>query len=258
MKLYDGGRAPNPRRVRIFFAEKGIPLPEIVAVDIGQKEHLTDAFARLNPVQRLPVLELDDGTALAETIAICRYIESLHPQPPLFGRDAKEQALIEMWSRRVELGLFAAVTAVFRHGHPSMAELEDHDTVDRNSFNLEKLRGAFALDWEAHGLCYGIPAAIEDAMADGRVVVVNTSRKIIELALEKYPRCFVLLVTATPEVRAKRLSGRGRETAQEVAARLAREGAPIPTGVDAVTIDNSGTLPEGIANFVDALRRIAG
>lgn len=125
MKLYDGGRAPNPRRVRIFFAEKGIPLPEIVAVDIGQKEHLTDAFARLNPVQRLPVLELDDGTALAETIAICRYIESLHPQPPLFGRDAKEQALIEMWSRRVELGLFAAVTAVFRHGHPSMAELED-------------------------------------------------------------------------------------------------------------------------------------
>jgi phosphonate metabolism protein PhnN/1,5-bisphosphokinase (PRPP-forming) len=140
----------------------------------------------------------------------------------------------------------------------AMAELEDHDTVDRNSFNLEKLRGAFALDWEAHGLCYGIPAAIEDAMADGRVVVVNTSRKIIEVALEKYPRCFVLLVTATPEVRAKRLSGRGRETAQEVAARLAREGAPIPTGVDAVTIDNSGTLPEGIANFVDALKRIVG
>lgn len=125
MKLYDGGRAPNPRRVRIFFAEKGIPLPEIVAVDIGQKEHLTDAFAKINPVQRLPVLELDDGTALAETIAICRYIESLHPEPPLFGRDAKEQALIEMWSRRVELGLFAAVSAVFRHSHPSMAELED-------------------------------------------------------------------------------------------------------------------------------------
>ena len=140
----------------------------------------------------------------------------------------------------------------------AMAELEDHDTVDRNSFNLEKLRGAFALDWEAHGLCYGIPAAIEAAMAEGRVVVVNTSRKIIELALEKYPRCFVLLVTATPEVRAIRLSGRGRETAQEVAARLAREGAPIPSGVEAVTIDNSGTLPEGIANFVNALTRIAG
>ena len=140
----------------------------------------------------------------------------------------------------------------------AMAELEDHDTLDRVGFNLEKLRGGFALDWEAHGLCYGIPAAIEADMAEGRVVVVNTSRKVIELALEKYPRCFVLLVTATSEVRAKRLSGRGRETTEEVAARLAREGAPIPAGVEAVTIDNSGSLADGIANFVEALKRIAG
>lgn len=125
MKLYDGGRAPNPRRVRIFFAEKGVPLPELVPVDIARKEHKTEAFTRINPAQRLPVLELDDGTALAETIAICRYIEALHPQPTLFGRDAKEQATIEMWNRRVELGLFASVAAVFRHSHPSMAELEE-------------------------------------------------------------------------------------------------------------------------------------
>ncbi|PZU88989.1 MAG: glutathione S-transferase [Chelatococcus sp.] len=125
MKLYDGGRAPNPRRVRIFFAEKGVALPEIVPVDIASGEHRTEAFARINPLQRLPVLELDDGTELAETIAICRYLESLHPEPPLFGRDAKEQALIEMWNRRAELGLFTAVMAVFRHSHPSMAELED-------------------------------------------------------------------------------------------------------------------------------------
>jgi len=140
----------------------------------------------------------------------------------------------------------------------AMAELEDHDTIDRNSFNLEKLRGAFALDWEAHGLCYGIPAAVETAMAEGRVVVANTSRKVIEIALEKYPRCFVLLVTASPDVRAQRLSGRGRETADEVTARLKREGAPIPAGVDAVTIDNSGSLDAGIAAFVEALKRIAG
>lgn len=140
----------------------------------------------------------------------------------------------------------------------AMAELEDHDSLDRNSFNLEKLRGAFALDWEAHGLCYGVPADIETDMADGRVVVVNTSRKVIETALEKYPRCFVLLVTANPDVRARRLAGRGRETAEEVAARLIREGAPIPAGVEAVTIDNSGTLATGIANFVEALKRIAG
>lgn len=125
MKLYDGGRAPNPRRVRIFFAEKGVSLPELVPVDIAKKEHRSEAFTRINPAQRLPVLELDDGTALAETVAICRYIEALHPQPALFGRDAKEQAMIEMWNRRVELGLFASVAAVFRHSHPSMAALEE-------------------------------------------------------------------------------------------------------------------------------------
>lgn len=125
MKLYDGGRAPNPRRVRIFFAEKGVPLPEIVAIDIAQKQHRTPEFTRINPAQRLPVLVLDDGTALAETMAICRYLESLHPEPALFGTGPKELAIVEMWNRRVELGLFASVAAVFRHSHPSMAELED-------------------------------------------------------------------------------------------------------------------------------------
>ncbi len=146
MKLYDGGRAPNPRRVRIFFAEKGLALPELVPVDIARKEHKSEAFTRLNPSQRLPVLELDDGTALAETMAICRYVESLHPHPPLFGREAKEQALIEMWNRRIELGLFGSVAAVFRHSHPSMAELEtqipewaeaNRDRIDDHLWVLE-------------------------------------------------------------------------------------------------------------------------
>jgi phosphonate metabolism protein PhnN/1,5-bisphosphokinase (PRPP-forming) len=139
----------------------------------------------------------------------------------------------------------------------AMVELEDHDSLDANTFQLERLRGAFALDWEAHGLCYGVPAAIEDAMAAGRVVVVNTSRKVVERAIEKYRRCFVLLVTASTEVRAKRLADRGRESAEQVAARLAREGAPIPAGVDAITIDNSGTLEDGISGFVSALKGIA-
>jgi glutathione S-transferase len=159
MKLYDGGRAPNPRRVRIFFAEKGIPLPELVPIDIARKEHRTEAFTRLNPLQRLPVLELDDGTALAETMAICRYIEALHPEPPLFGRDAKEQATIEMWNRRVELGLFASVAAVFRHSHPAMAELEtqvpewaeaNRDQIDDHLWLLElQLAGSLFLCGEA-------------------------------------------------------------------------------------------------------------
>lgn len=124
MRLYDGGRAPNPRRVRIFFAEKGLALPELIPVDIAKKEHLTPEFTRINPMRRLPVLELDDGTALAETVAICRYLETLHPEPSLFGGDAREQGQIEMWNRRVELGLFSSIMAVFRHSHPSMAELE--------------------------------------------------------------------------------------------------------------------------------------
>ena len=84
MKLYDGGRAPNPRRVRIYLAEKGIEVPT-VPVDMGALGHKSDEITARNPLQRLPVLELDDGTILTETIAICRYFEELNPEPPLFG-----------------------------------------------------------------------------------------------------------------------------------------------------------------------------
>ncbi len=139
----------------------------------------------------------------------------------------------------------------------AMVALEDHDTIDASEFSRQKLRGAYALDWEAHGLCYGIPAAIDAAMVAGRIVVVNTSRRVIERAIEKYPSCHVLLVTATPEVRASRLSGRGRESAEDVAARLAREGAPVPEGIEPVVIDNSGSLDDGVSKFVGALRSIA-
>ena len=124
MKLYDGGRAPNPRRVRIFLAEKGIEVP-MEPVDIGAKEHRTETFTALNPLQRLPVLELDDGTIITESIAICRYFEGLRPEPPLFGRGGLESALVEMWNRRVEFNLYSAVSAVFRHLHPAMKEMED-------------------------------------------------------------------------------------------------------------------------------------
>ncbi len=124
MKLYlDSGRAPNPRRVRIFLAEKGVRLPT-EAVDLGAQAHKTEAFRAVNPMQRLPALVLDDGTVIAESIAICRYLEALHPQPPLFGEGALEQALVEMWQRRVEFHLLTIVSNVFRHLHPAMAPLE--------------------------------------------------------------------------------------------------------------------------------------
>ncbi|UIJ73225.1 glutathione S-transferase family protein [Aurantimonas sp. HBX-1] len=123
MKLFDGGRAPNPRRVRIFLAEKGIEVPT-EAVDMGQMAHRSEEMARLNPLKRLPVLELDDGTVLTESIAICRYFEELHPEPPLFGTGALGRARVEMWNRRLELGLYAAVSFAFRHTHPAMADWE--------------------------------------------------------------------------------------------------------------------------------------
>ena len=123
MRIIETRKAPNPRRVRIFLAEKGIAVPfeerDLMAGDLK-----AEAFHKLNPWQRVPVLVLDDGRVLAETVAICRYFEVLHPQPALFGTGAFEQATAEMWQRRVELGLFYHVTQVFRHLHPKMAHLE--------------------------------------------------------------------------------------------------------------------------------------
>jgi glutathione S-transferase len=123
MKLYDGGRAPNPRRVRIFLSEKGMSIP-VERIDLAALEHRTAEFTALNPLQRVPVLVLDDGTVITESIAICRYIEVLHPEPPLFGRGAVELATIEMWNRRLELHLLLPVSHVFRHSHPAMKDLE--------------------------------------------------------------------------------------------------------------------------------------
>jgi glutathione S-transferase len=123
MKLFDGGRAPNPRRVRVFLAEKGMEIP-LVAVDMGAMEHKQQAVASRNPLQRLPVLELDDGTILTESIAICRYFEELQPEPALFGRGALGKALVEMWQRRVEFNLLHAVAQAFRHIHPAMKAWE--------------------------------------------------------------------------------------------------------------------------------------
>lgn len=123
MKLYDSKMAPNPRRTRIFMAEKGVSVPT-EQVDMMKMEHKTPEYTAINPLQRMPVLVLDDGTVIAESLAICRYFDALHPEPPLFGAGAKEIALVEMWSRRVENNFFATVAAVFRHLHPAMKELE--------------------------------------------------------------------------------------------------------------------------------------
>jgi glutathione S-transferase len=123
MKLYDSKMAPNPRRTRIFLAEKGISVPT-EQVDMTTMQHKTPEYTALNPFQRMPTLVLDDGTVLTESVAICRYFEVLQPEPPLFGVGAKEIAIVEMWNRRAEINFFANVAAVFRHLHPAMKELE--------------------------------------------------------------------------------------------------------------------------------------
>lgn len=123
MKIIETRLAPNPRRVRIFLAEKGIKV-DFEELDLMKKELQTEAFSRINPWQRVPVLVLDDGTVITETMAICRYFEELNPEPALFGKGALGRARIEMWNRRMELGLLFHVAQVFRHLHPAMAELE--------------------------------------------------------------------------------------------------------------------------------------
>ena len=123
MKLYDSPAAPNPRRVRIFLAEKGIALPT-ETVDLAKMEQMTPAYAAVNPLRRIPALELDCGEIIAESIAICRYFEEIQPEPPLFGRDPLDKARVEMWQRRVELEFFFPVALAFRHSHPAMIEME--------------------------------------------------------------------------------------------------------------------------------------
>jgi glutathione S-transferase len=123
MKIIETRMAPNPRRVRIFLAEKGIEMP-FEQVDLMKGDLKTDAFTKLNRLQRVPVLVLDDGTSICESIAICRYFEELQPNPPLFGTGPLGRAQVEMWQRRMELGLLNAVASAFRHLHPAMATLE--------------------------------------------------------------------------------------------------------------------------------------
>jgi glutathione S-transferase len=123
MKLYNTSMpAPNPRRVRIFLAEKGVAV-DLVEVALMKGEHKMPDHVARNSLGQTPVLELDDGTCLSETVAICRYLEGLHPEPPLFGRTALEQAQVDMWVRRVEFQLMGPAGNFWRHAHPFTAKI---------------------------------------------------------------------------------------------------------------------------------------
>jgi glutathione S-transferase len=130
MKLYTSLRAPNPRRVDMFIAEKGIDGITREMVDLNAGEHRSAGFAARNPMARVPVLELDDGRFLAESRAICTYLEGLYPEPNLMGSTAEERAFIEMADRQVEFHLLAPIANCVRHTHPGLAPLESPQFPD--------------------------------------------------------------------------------------------------------------------------------
>ena len=123
MKIWGAKNLGNPVRVAIFLAEKGVDVP-FEPVDLFAGAHRDPAHRARNPVAQVPVLELDDGTCIAETIAICRYFERLHPEPALMGRGALGEALVEMWQRRIEFQFYDTARHAFRHSAPFMKRLE--------------------------------------------------------------------------------------------------------------------------------------
>ncbi|MFW2354141.1 glutathione S-transferase family protein [Hydrogenophaga sp.] len=140
MKLYVSQRAPNPRRVQMFMAEKGIEGIEQVVLDLNAQEHKQAAYLSKSPLARVPALELDDGRVLTETRAICTWLEGLHPEPNLMGRDAQERAFIEMADRRMEWYLMLPLANAVRHTHPGLAPLEQPQFPDFGQSQLVKVK----------------------------------------------------------------------------------------------------------------------
>lgn len=140
MKLYDSYRAPNPRRVRWFMAEKGIEDIEVVNLNVFEGQHRTPEYLAKAGLPNVPALEMDDGACITESVAICRYLESVYPEPNLFGRDPKETAVIEMWTRRTEMLLANPLMLTVRHSHPALAALEKQvpEIADSNRRTAEK------------------------------------------------------------------------------------------------------------------------
>ena len=154
MKIIEQVRAPNPRRVRIFLAEKDITVP-FEQVDLAKHEHQSAEFTARNPFQQVPVLVLDDGTAISESVAICRFFEEQQPEPALFGSDAMGRVEVEMWQRRMEFGLLQPVAHCFRHSHPAMGELEKPQVKEWAEANRPRVLNVLSwLDKELAGRRY--------------------------------------------------------------------------------------------------------
>ncbi len=146
MKLFDSRRAPNPRRVRWFMAEKGIGDIEVIDVDLFKGEHKAPEYLARFGAANVPALEMDDGTTVTESVAICRYLESLYPEPNMFGRDPKETAIIEMWTRRNEMLVATPLMMAVRHSHPALAALETQIPEVAENGRQSGVRGLKVID----------------------------------------------------------------------------------------------------------------
>jgi len=152
MKLYMTPRAPNPKRVCMFLAEKGIDSIQLIAVDLNSRAHLGENFVSLNPMARVPVLELDDGRCISESRAICSWIEAKFPDPQLMGRNPEERAFVEMYDRYVEWYVLLPTAQWVRHAHPGLAVLESPQFPDfAQSQSVKRLEG---LQWLERQLSY--------------------------------------------------------------------------------------------------------
>lgn len=169
MKLYNENYpAPNPRKVRIFLAEKGLTL-ELVHVKMAERAHKAAPFLEKNSLGQLPVLETDDGRFISESLAICRYLEALHPEKPLFGREAFAQAMIEMWIRRVEFRLWAPMSQVWRNADPRTAHVVKTRFADFGEHNRQVV--AEAMSW------------IDGELADGRAFLAGEQFSMADIVL---------------------------------------------------------------------------
>jgi glutathione S-transferase len=153
MKLYQSNASPNSRRVRIYLAEKGISMP-LVPVDLGAREQFSDAYNAINPRRVVPTLVLEDGTAIGEVPAIQRYLEEIHPVPPLLGTTPQTKALVAMWERRVEIEGFAAVMEAVRNAVPGLkgraiAGPHDYEQIPALAERSRQRVGHFYADFNA-------------------------------------------------------------------------------------------------------------
>jgi glutathione S-transferase len=190
--LYHATSSPNSRRVRVFLAEKGLSIP-LVAIDLGKGEQHSEAYRAINPRRVVPTLVLEDGTAIGEVPAICRYIEEIHPAPPLLGATAKEKAQVAMWERRAELEGFAAVMEAVRNVAPGLkgraiAGPHDYEQIPALAERSKLRVKHFFADLDARLAEVAFVAGDRFSVADiTALVTVDFAAKAIDLSIpEQY------------------------------------------------------------------------